>query len=144
MPDGWFIKENQARSVQSGLGDFKAADHPPGVFAYEAVGRSRQSHELQCFTDTRLALPTWQTVELCENQEILLAGQGAVNRDRLGYVANNLAHSDRLGRNRETGDPCLARAGRKQRRQHLDRRRFTSAVRSQGPEDFSSVNRNTE
>jgi hypothetical protein len=63
---------------------------------------------------------------------VLAAGQHRVERDVLQRHADRGAHLGALLGDVVAGDAGAARAGRQQRRQHLDRRRLARAV---GPQE---------
>ena len=141
QPDGRFIEEEHFGPMQRGLGDFQAANHAAGVFAHHAAGIGGQVHELQCLPDARLLLAARQVVELREDQQVLVPGERTVHRDRLRHVADDAANADRLRGDGETGHARLARGGRQERGEHLDRGGLARPVGAEQAEDLTGVDR---
>ena len=71
--------------------------------------------------DARLLLAVWQVVEFGEDEQVLVTGERTVHGDRLRHITDGAANADRLGGDGETGHARLARGGRQQRGEHLDR-----------------------
>ena len=95
--------------MQGGLGDFQAPDHAAGVFTYQTVGVGSQPHELQGLADAGLLLATRQIVELGKDEQVLVPGEGSVDRHRLWYIADRASDVDCLGGDRVPSHMCLAR-----------------------------------
>src|ERR1035438_1268868 len=137
QPNGRLIEEEHPRPMQRGLGDFQPADHPAGVLAYQAAAVRRQAHELQSLPDTRLLLAVRQVVEFGEDEQILVTGERTVHGDRLRHITDGAANGDRLRGDGETGHPRLARGGRQQRGEHLDRGGLARPVGAEQAEDLA-------
>src|ERR1019366_2808359 len=142
--DGRLIEEEHLRPMQRGLGDFQAADHAAGVFAHKAPAVGRQAHELQGLPDARLLLAAWQIVEFREDEQVLVTGEGSVPGDRLRHITDGAANVDSLCRYRETGHARLARGGRQQGGEHLDRGGFASPVGPEQAENLTGADREGE
>src|ERR1017187_6743698 len=141
QPDGRLIEEEHSRSMQRGLGDFQAADHAAGVLAHQAAAVGRQAHELQCLPDARLLLAVWQVIEFGEDEQVFVTGKRTVHGDRLRHITDGAANLDRLGGYGETGHARLARGGRQQGGEHLDRGGLASPVGAEQAEDLTGVDR---
>jgi hypothetical protein len=141
QPDGRLIEEEHPRPMQRGLGDFQASDHAAGVFAHKAAAVGSQAHELQCLPDARLLLAVRQVVEFGEDEQVLVTGERTVHGDRLRHITDGAANVDRLGGYGETGHARLARRGRQQRGEHLDRGGLASPVGAEQAEDLTGVDR---
>src|ERR1035441_6669774 len=113
--DGRLIEKQHAWPMQGGLGDLQTADHTAGVLAHHPACFGSQAHELQLLTDARLLLVVRNVVEFGEDEQVLVAGQRAVYRDRLRHITDSSANLNRLPRNGETADTGLTRGWRQER-----------------------------
>src|ERR1039458_3152705 len=141
QPDGWFIEEEHPRSMQRGLGDFQPADHPAGILAYQTAAVRGQAHELQCLPDAPLLLAVRQVVEFGEDEQVLVSGERTIHGYRLRHITDGAANADRLRGDGETGHARLARGGRQQRGEHLDRGGLARPVGAEQAEDFAGIDR---
>src|ERR1017187_2218143 len=139
--DGRLVEEDHPWSMQRGLGDFQPTNHAAGVLAHQAAAVGSQTHELQGLPDARLLLAVWQIVEFGEDEQVLVTGERAIHGDRLRHITNGPANVDRLGDYRETGHARLARGGRQQRGEHLDRGGLARPVGAEQAEHLTGVDR---
>ena len=122
------------------------ADHPrvreaAAQAAHQAAAVGSQAHELQCLPDARLLFAVRQVVEFREDQQVLVTRERTVHGNRLRHITDRAAYLHRLGRNGETGHARLARRGRQQRGEHLDRGGLASPVGAEQGEDLTGVDR---
>ena len=75
--------------MQHRLRYLQAADHPSGVLAHRLVGRIGEPHELEGIADSILPLAPLYSIQLGEDKEILVSGEGAVGGEHLRHVADD-------------------------------------------------------
>ncbi len=114
---------------------------PPGVLAYQSAGVGSQAHELQLRVDARRLFFVWNVVQLGEDEQVLVAGERAVHRNRLRYIANDAANFHRLSGDGEAAHARPARGWRQERSEHLDGATFSGPVGAEQAEHLAGIGR---
>ena len=91
------MRRGHARTVQRGLRDFEPADHAARVGLHEPVRGILEPHERERAADALGPLRARNVVELGEHEQVLVAGEVAVRRERLRERDESLSAME-LGR----------------------------------------------
>src|SRR5690242_21010696 len=112
QPDRWLIEKEYARLVQQGLGNFQPPDHATGVVLYQSVRSIRKSDKFERIPHTLFLHFARNIIESSEEQQVLIACQGAVGGEGLRDIAYAAAYVCFLVDDIKSGDMCAARCGR--------------------------------
>src|ERR1039458_6463922 len=92
----------------------------------------------------RSTLFPYTTLFRSEDEQFLVTGERTVHGNRLRHITDGAANADWLGGEGETGHARLARRGRQERGEHLDRGGLARPVGAEQTENLTGVDRKSQ
>jgi hypothetical protein len=139
-PGGRLVEKEDARLVHESARDFNAAPHSAGEILHLRIAPLREFDRLKQLVDQLHPRGARHTIQLREDDQVLLDAQLEIAGHRLRDDANRSPHAVGLFDHIEAVDERGPRRRRQQRHQHPDERRLAGAVRSQKSEDLPFLN----
>src|SRR5690606_559823 len=96
QPDGGFVQHQQPRLVQNCLPYLEPAYHPARVLLHQPPGGLLESHPPERHLDALSALPPRNPEQLREDEQVLVARQRTVRRERLRNIPEHRTHPETL------------------------------------------------
>ena len=137
--DGRFVHEEQAGLVQQPNADVDAPLHPAGIGLNPVFGFVGQADLLEHLVDAGLEVPAGETVHLAPEDQVFAGAEVVVERQFLGYHADQVAHDHRFPGDRMPADGRFAGSWGEERGKDGNGSGFSGSVWTKQAEDFACV-----